>query len=121
MIVKTVNSFLITPLPPFQRLLVLSFPLQMCSTLTQGPPHSCFGDARHPTQCDLQLLPVWQNFSWDISCVPWRVSAQTGAKILTWALVRCLPERQGGSSHMAAFLLFGSVLKFLSLQGETCL
>lgn len=81
MIVKIVNSFLIAPFPPFQRLLILSFPLQMCSTLTQAPPHIL---ETHPSM-DLQLLPEWQNFSRDISCVPWRVSAQAGAKILMWA------------------------------------
>lgn len=84
---------------------------------------SHFGDACCLTRCGPATAACVAELQLDISCAPWRVSAQAESSHGQDALVHCLAERQGGSSCMAAnrlFLLFGSVLRLSSLEGETC-
>lgn len=87
MIVKIVSCFCTIPFPPCLGLLILPFPLQMCSILTQAPPHLHFGDACCLTKCgpataacvaELQLR--------HFMCVLERLSSN---RILTWAGCSC--------------------------------
>lgn len=125
MAAKTVKSFLTAPFPPFQRLLSHLSPFRCV------PPSST-------------LFPMFwgrfpPNLVWTCNgCLCGRISAETvracpgefqlkqeqNSSCGQDVLVRCLAERQGGSSTrqpLGLFLLFGSVLNLSSLEGETCL